>query len=306
VVKLKEQGDSHVRASVPRLQTWEAGGQPPIDRATIEAIVAICADLRLLRRYTTGPLAGHTLTADTLTRLLEDAAAEHRHRHRRGAKEHPDEDLPDGNPRTERWWRRYRTSIAIGTVCTIMAVVGLGIAAVAGLDPPLAAARAMLSSPVGCPLVSHRVPISTPPDGITAGFQYPRPCSIDLPAGEAMTASGPYTGDLSQNVVWLVVAAPGGDLYPQSASACVPEPARLQGDQWTTKLQLSEPGRPTEQFDLVLGIAPTEGETSQRFRQWLRDGCADPNKFSHGFTAAPGDFAEVASITVATRGREER
>lgn len=263
------------RCSLSTVQAWENRRRPPNDRDTFEAIVQVSRRNGCLKMYVSGPLAGQTVTAEALRDLLVAASKD------------------PGSRRATTieksvWWRR-RPVIGVGTAF-------LGLLAVMVL-----AGWTLLGRP-NCSLQSARIPYSAPRSDLSAEFQYPRACATDLPAGELFTASGYVRGDLSGVDLWLAVVPQNGQIYPQSPSACDGLSARLQGSQWTTKLQLSKSGRSAEQFDLVVGVAPDGGETSRRFRLWFQDGCEHAEEFGNGLETMPSDFVELSAITVRTRG----
>jgi len=59
------------------IQHWEHGELPPDADAT-EAVIRLCQDLRLMREYREGALAGHTVSADWLRSLVAEARLAHR------------------------------------------------------------------------------------------------------------------------------------------------------------------------------------------------------------------------------------
>jgi len=149
-----------------------------------------------------------------------------------------------------------------------------------------------------CELRSVPVLIPASPPSFTATIKAPDACSTGLPPGETAVAFGSYEGDLSGNELWVLLAAPNGELYPQTPDACEARPAEASNGEWRSKLQLSEKGHPPEVFDIVVTIAPADSEASRDFKKWLRAGCLEPGKFSRGFPTPPPGLFKATSITV--------
>src|SRR5262245_27521623 len=61
-----------IAASEDTLQRWEAGRSIP-DAAAEAAIIAVCRERGLLRTYSSGALAGETITAESLQSLIAEA-----------------------------------------------------------------------------------------------------------------------------------------------------------------------------------------------------------------------------------------
>src|SRR5687767_9910707 len=62
---------ARIGVSRATVQRWEAGTRAP-DPAAESAILAYCRDVGLFRSYDRGPLAGLSLTADSLRDLLAE------------------------------------------------------------------------------------------------------------------------------------------------------------------------------------------------------------------------------------------
>lgn len=165
--------------------------------------------------------------------------------------------------------------------------------------PTLPATSTPLSpTPTPCPLVSARPPIGEPLAGLTVTISDPGHCVQDVPPGQAVIVRGMYSGDLMGKEIWLLAYGPDKKYYPQSA--CDRQgSATASGGQWVRTVHFGQT-EAREQFDLVVAIADVDGQASREFKMWLQRGC-DTGHFP-GFVELPGGLAEMAAITVQTRG----
>jgi hypothetical protein len=136
----------------------------------------------------------------------------------------------------------------------------------------------------------------------------PEHCADDLPY-TGVEISGTYTDipeeDEEKNLeVWVLVYPPDHKYYPQSDDCHNESPAEFGGGVWTVMGNL---GRECEReiFDIVVVVTREESNASERFKQYLRDGCPKEDYEGIPRSEIPSDLTEKATITVRSSDCEE-
>lgn len=156
--------------------------------------------------------------------------------------------------------------------------------------------------PIACPPQLPRVPLSARPSGYTATIDHPQLCTSGVQAGQAVVATGAINGDLTAHDIWLLIAAPNGELYPQSPDACRGLPARIADGRWENKVTFGSRTNRATPYDLIVGVAATDSKASFVLKEWLQSGCAEPARFGRGLTGAQlPDLLELTSTSIITK-----
>ena len=299
------------------VQGWESGAHVPT-RALQSEIVDFYKGRGVLGpKLHKGLLDGNAISEGYLARLLENAQpVRHPPKHKNGW-------LANMRKRLDEIWNskpRWVWALAIAIPVVAVPALGFGLcgwAGGAGGEPtptptPTATQTATATPSTTSTPSPSPMPTSTPPFPFFGSHPEPRRgFSIDLPApystglapGQLFPASGAAGEVPAGQELRVVVLAPNFLWYPQGVTDvnCTPSFAKSSGGRWTSPVQLSEPGRGPEQFDLVLVLVGVGSQADDAFRQYLVNGCRTGG-YSRGLPALPTGATEVAVITIKTGG----